>query len=207
MTFVSSTNLFHSLGKSLAEAKALDSKYSIKRLATIGDKGKPMATPLLFSKNSPSKLKKSGSETDLNQTGCIRVRESVNNLHSLLYRNTSVKGDHIESYKNVPRVKLNTLKLFNKGRRVFNERLCKANQGFKLKGQVFSKKVGRTSDSIDDGPKGSPLLVNLWKPIDPRSDGATLNVFMAQGTHRAMDLIARATSLEIFLRGFLGSFL
>lgn len=57
MTLVSSTHLFQSLGRRRAEDKALASKSSIKIFATIGERGEPMETPQVCSKNSPSKQK------------------------------------------------------------------------------------------------------------------------------------------------------
>ena len=38
--------------------KALDSKSSMNKLATIGEMVEPMSTPYVISQNSPSKLKK-----------------------------------------------------------------------------------------------------------------------------------------------------
>lgn len=49
MTLVSCTNLFHSFGKRWVDAKALDSKSSIKILATTRDKREPMAPPQVCS--------------------------------------------------------------------------------------------------------------------------------------------------------------
>jgi len=46
---VSSTNFFESLGLKIPKAKALDSKYSINGLETIRDRGKPRATPSVWS--------------------------------------------------------------------------------------------------------------------------------------------------------------
>ena len=55
---VSSTYLFHNLGFKGAVLRALFSKSSINKLAMIGDKGDPIATPHVCSYISSLKLKK-----------------------------------------------------------------------------------------------------------------------------------------------------
>jgi len=60
---VSSTKIFHSLGKRQAKARALDSKSSIKRLATIGDRGSPWQ-PRVFAHRIPLRSRKSRSKTN-----------------------------------------------------------------------------------------------------------------------------------------------
>jgi len=49
MMNVSSTYIFHSLGFRGAVIRALFSKFSINKLAIIGDRGDPMATPHVYS--------------------------------------------------------------------------------------------------------------------------------------------------------------
>jgi len=49
MVQVSSKNISQSLGLKIAEAKSLDSNYSINGLEKMGDKEDPMATPHVFS--------------------------------------------------------------------------------------------------------------------------------------------------------------
>ena len=49
--------------------------------------------------------------------------------------------------------------------------------------------------------------MNLGETIDPRSNRVALNELMVRGTFsELMDLMAKATFLATFFKGFLGSF-
>ena len=46
--------------------------------------------------------------------------------------------------------------------------------------------------------------MNLWKPIDPRIDGATFNEFMVQGAHRVTGFESKSHSPRDLSHGILG---